>query len=141
MRFRFKLQPLMRKIMVEEQRKKIELARTLTNIRVGRARIHDLKLEIRVLLERRPLCLEWAPFSGEKIVMNSEALKSAEQNLNDLLNLSTHKRQELVDIILRRKTLEQRKNAEHKDHRLRESRREQKAFDGNHRLLGRKGAP
>lgn len=140
MRFRFRLEQVLRLVVLDEKRKKQEIVKTLGHMSSLRNKMAMLETNIRGLLRLTTGDspeMAWSCYQSEKIIHDRDAIVIAKLNLADIKEALQNMRRELAAIQMKRKALEKKKDADRREFTLVQNRREQRRMDDNHRILSK----
>lgn len=137
MKFQFPLQKALDWTEVEENAKRLEIARLLKDRERLNARRTELEGNLRTLLGSTHglIALEWAPYLASKVPADAKEIREVDEKLKAKDTEIGTKKTELNRLLLKRKGLESLKGKRHRDFRMGESRREQKRLDDNYQIL------
>jgi flagellar export protein FliJ len=139
MRFRFRLERMLRFLELREAVKKTETAALVQRLKELEARRETRQRTIQEVLGNYQRQLEsgnqWVPYQVGKIQADSRELIRLEEDIHQTKLDVTRTKDELARIAMRRKALANLKEKRYAEFRLSESRLEQKRLDEMYRLV------
>ena len=138
MKFRFRLAPALRIIELEENKKKMEIARIYGNLNSLEVRRDQLSLNVHHLLSSgigNETSSLWLAYRSNKIEADRAESQVLERKITDQKELLHNKQGELAVIMMKRRAFERKKESELRIFNMGEGRKEQKRLDDNHQIL------
>lgn len=137
MKFRFSLQKALDWTEVEENAKRLEIARLMAEEEEWKVRCRALDENLATLLgtENKRFSAEWAPYAAAKVPADQAERALLERKIIEKEREITAKKSELNRLLLKRKGLDSLRDKRHRDHRVGEARRDQKRLDDNYQIL------
>lgn len=137
MRFEFSLQKALEWIAIEEDRKRLEIARLVKRVEELERRRQQALANLAGILEDpvKRLDVGWAPFAADRVPHEAAEADAAERAITEVRGEIARKNGELNRILMRRKGLESLREKRYREHRMREARRDQKRLDEQFGIL------